>query len=85
MIDLSDFCSPLVTQKKYYFNCTGAHAICFIKLAVGMQCEDKPVDTSRIPMKEPKDGLPIYVPAGHYFTCDPLLPEWVDLIPAFSG
>ena len=84
MLDLSDFCSPLVTQKKYYFNCTGPKSLCFIKLSIGMHREDKPVDVSRIPMKEYKDGVPIVVPATHYYTCEPLLPEWIDLIPEFS-
>jgi len=84
MLDMQDFCSPLVTQKRYYFNCTGPKGLCFIKMAIGMHREDKLIDTSKIPFQEPKEGIPIMVPSSHYCTCEPILPDWIDLIPNFT-
>lgn len=81
MIDLSDFCSPLVTQKRFYFNCTGSKAICFVKFSIGMARSSKPVDASRLQMKEAKEGTHIYIPSGQYYACEPLPGDWLDLIP----
>ncbi len=81
MLDLSDFCSPLVTQKQFWFNCTGKKAMCFIKCAVGLVRTVSPVEVSRIPMKELMEDSGLYVPSTTYYTCDPLPQEWLDMIP----
>jgi len=81
MLDLSDFCSPLVTQKRFYFNCTGAKAMCFIKFSIGMTRSQFPVDVSRLQMKELREGTHIYTPIGTYYSCEPLPGEWVDMMP----
>lgn len=81
MLDISDFCSPLVTHKRYYFNCTGTKAMCFIKLSIGLTRGSKAVDVSRLQMREAKEGTRIYIPSGQYYSCEPLPPDWLDLIP----
>jgi len=81
MLDLSDFCSPLVTQKRYYFNCTGAKAVCYIKLAIGLVRSEKQLDVSKIEIKQANEDYPIYVPMQTYYACEPLPDEWLSLVP----
>ncbi len=81
MLDLSDFCSPLVSQRRFYYNCTGINAMCYIKLAIGLVRSDRQVDVSKIEIKQVKEGSPIYVPANNYYACEPLPTEWLDMIP----
>ena len=81
MLDLSDLCSPLMTQKRFYFNCTGTKAMCYIKVAIGLIKSEKVIDASRVDIKQLKEGYPIYIPAHTYYVCEPLPTEWLDLVP----
>ena len=81
MLDLSDFCSPLVAQKQFWFNCTGKKAMCFIRCSFGLVRSPAPVEVSRIPMKELVENSGLYVPSTTYYTCEPLPQEWLEMIP----
>ncbi len=81
LLDLSDFCSPLVTQRHFYYNCAGPGALCFVRLAVGLVQSDQPVDVTRVEIKPVAEGSPIYLPAKNYYACEPLPNEWLDIVP----
>lgn len=85
MLTLRDFCSPLVTYRRFYFNCTGAKAMCYIKLALGFLKSDSAIDASKVALQQLKQPLPVYVPSKTYYTCEPLPSEWLQLLPGAAG